>query len=330
MGHNRQSARQWQLLRILEDCGNGIDIDELAEQVRFDRRTIERDLAFLKDMGFPLLYKKGENGKKLWLLQGKFANPEGFEMNLTEMISLHLARQFMSSLSVTPFGKALDDFLGRVKKLLSAKTLNYFSRLDESFYVKQQFAGGSQSDKEDVLKIIQKAISQNKVLDLFYRPGKQREGYRTDFHPYGLVVYEGSFYLVGFSVRASELRTYKLQRIQTAQITQQNFSRPEDFSPERCFSRSFGIIHDEIASITVRCRFSGWAVDIIKEQKWHRTQTIEKDRGNSIEVSFLLNSTTEFKRWILGFGPLATVLEPESLRNEIAESLKKSLQNYLK
>ena len=51
MSRGNQLLRQWQLLRILQQFRVGISIDELAERVGYKRRTVERDLAMLKEAG---------------------------------------------------------------------------------------------------------------------------------------------------------------------------------------------------------------------------------------------------------------------------------------
>jgi predicted DNA-binding transcriptional regulator YafY len=51
---------------------------------------------------------------------------------------------------------------------------------------------------------------------------------------------------------------------------------------------------------------------------WHPSQKIEQQNNGQLTVSYQVAGTSEIKRWILGFGPLAEVLEPESLRREIA------------
>jgi len=199
--------------------------------------------------------------------------------------------------------------------------------LDETFYVKF-FDIDSNLDESVHLEKIRKAINENSIIQIEYNPDRQALGYITEFHPYGLVLYEGSMYLIGHSVQAEELRTFKVKRLTNVKITKKIFQRPEDFSLERCVSGSFGIIYKEIKPITVRCEFRDWAARVLREQKWHRTQVIEEDNGDKLVASFLLDSTTDFRRWILGFGPLVRVLEPEELKAEVMESLKNTLENY--
>jgi len=327
MAKGSQLSRQWQLLRILESFRFGISIEDLAEKTQSSRRTVERDLATLRKIGFPIFCESREFGKKFWRLEKRFSESDKIIVGPTEMISMHLAKQCLAPLSGTCFGEGLEQLWGKIQALLPKKALGYFAELDETFYVKF-FDVDSNPDESAHLEKIRKAISENSIIRIEYNPERQGSGYITEFHPYGLVLYEGSMYLIGHSVQAEALRTFKVKRLTNVKITRKNFQRPEDFSLERCVSGSFGIIYKEIKPITVHCEFKDWAAQMIREQKWHRTQVIEKDSGDTLVASFLLDTTTEFKKWILGFGPLVRVIEPEQLKTEVVESLKNALQNY--
>ena len=53
-----------------------------------------------------------------------------------------------------------------------------------------------------------------------------------------------------------------------------------------------------------------------------------KLRDGSLILRLRLSNTVEIKSWILGFGASALVLEPESLRAEIAAELEQLLEVY--
>ena len=53
-------------------------------------------------------------------------------------------------------------------------------------------------------------------------------------HPYGLIVYENGFYVIGYTEEVKDMRTYKLQRMQSVELTKKTFEKPEDFSLEKC------------------------------------------------------------------------------------------------
>ncbi|RKY08245.1 MAG: hypothetical protein DRP56_04460, partial [Planctomycetota bacterium] len=154
--------------------------------------------------------------------------------------------------------------------------------------------------------------------------------FTTEFHPYGLIVYENSFYLIGYSQEAQDIRTYKLQRLKEIKLTQKPFTSPDDFSLEQCIKGGFGIIYDPAKKrTTIRCEFRDWAARVVREQKWHRTQVIEKDDGETVLASFLLDSTEEFKRWVLGFGAYMTVVEPKSFIADIKKTAGRIVKNHL-
>ena len=58
------------------------------------------------------------------------------------------------------------------------------------------------------------------------------------------------------------------------------------------------------------------------QRQWNMLMTLMSRRAGQ------LTNTNEIKSWALGFGPRATILEPQSLREEIASDLKQILANY--
>ncbi|MCD4691770.1 MAG: transcriptional regulator [Calditrichales bacterium] len=329
MARGEQLSRQWQLLRVLESFRYGITVPDLAERIECSTRTIERDLKALTETGFPVSCEIRDDSRRFWRLEKHFLESDKIIVSPTEMVALYLARQLMAPISGTCFGYGLEELWKKIKALIPREALEYFLTLDETFYVRF-YESAKEKDKKGLLDIVHKAINENRVVRIVYSPDGKDVGYTTMFHPFGLILYEGSMYAIGYSVRAEDIRTFKLKRLTEIYMTKKTFSRPKDFSLEKCIRGSFGIISREIKPITVRCEFRGWAARMIREQKWHRTQVIEKDDGDELLASFLLDTTTEFQKWILGFGPFVRLIEPSSLVNDITDSLKKALENYLK
>ncbi|MBN1550840.1 transcriptional regulator [bacterium] len=326
MSRGEQLSRQWQVLRVLENHRYGISIDELAEKLECSRRTLERDLKALQDMGFPIQSEAKEFGKKYWTLTKQFIESDNLILTPTEIISLYLANQFINPLAGTYLDDGWKQFLGKIQSLLPPTVLRYFSELDETLYVKP--LQESAPVPSEYLEKVRKAINESVILKIEHKkPDNQTSS--VTLHPYGLIVYENSFYVMGYCEERDDIRTFKLQRITKVSLTRKKYEKPKDFSLEKCFKGSFGIIENmEIAPKTIRCEMTDWAARMVREQKWHRTQVIEKDDGDTIVVSFLLDSSVEFKRWILGFGPLARIIEPKEVQQEVVQSLAKMLKNY--
>jgi predicted DNA-binding transcriptional regulator YafY len=68
--------------------------------------------------------------------------------------------------------------------------------------------------------------------------------------------------------------------------------------------------------------------DSISTRNWHRTQKVSRVKDGRFELTAILTNVWEFKPWVLQFGSLATVLEPDWLREEIKAELLSACRNY--
>ena len=59
-------ARQWRLLKLLIFSPKGFTVKELVAVSGMSEKTVRRDLAFLKEVGFDVSETVGEFGRKLW------------------------------------------------------------------------------------------------------------------------------------------------------------------------------------------------------------------------------------------------------------------------
>lgn len=66
----------------------------------------------------------------------------------------------------------------------------------------------------------------------------------------------------------------------------------------------------------------------IGEKIWHESQQTEKLTDGSLELTFQVAGLEEIKRWIMGLGPEANVIEPEMLKDMVKADLKKTLIQY--
>ena len=71
-----------------------------------------------------------------------------------------------------------------------------------------------------------------------------------------------------------------------------------------------------------------WAATNLREHQWHPSQTVVKDSARGLTARFRLSDTTEFKRWLLGYGRYATVLKPKPFAAEMCEELCAACDNY--
>jgi len=75
------------------------------------------------------------------------------------------------------------------------------------------------------------------------------------------------------------------------------------------------------------CPFDEKVARFVRRRQWHPTQEIKRVEGG-VELTMEVAGTVELLSWVLGFGDKAEVLEPESLREEIAAELARTVQRY--
>ena len=108
-----------------------------------------------------------------------------------------------------------------------------------------------------------------------------------------------------------------MDRMQKIKLTEDSFVVPPGFSLESYLRHSFGMFTEEL--VRVRVRFHKSLIHYLLERRWHPSQKNKKLKDGSLELAFEVAGTKEIKTWIMGFGSLAKVLEPDSLVKEIKE-----------
>ena len=87
-------------------------------------------------------------------------------------------------------------------------------------------------------------------------------------------------------------------------------------------------IYDGDGDIAVAIRFLPAAARYARETRWHKSEVFTPQRDGGVILRLRLSSTVEIKSRVLSYGASAVVLEPESLRAEIADELGRMLQAY--
>ena len=67
----------------------------------------------------------------------------------------------------------------------------------------------------------------------------------------------------------------------------------------------------------MKIKFSPWQARFIQERTWHPSQKIETCGDGGIILTLQVADLGEVKRWLIGFGAEAEVVEPKRLKEEI-------------
>ncbi len=328
MSEETPLVRQWILLRMLSARHFGASVKEMAQEMGVSEKTIRRDLETFQVSGFPLEEVVCERGLKKWRIDPVKTQP-GLTFAFDEAISLYLSRRLMEPLAGTPFWDAAQRAFKKIRASLGPEAIKYIERFAGMFH--QTMVGTSDyTKKAEIIDELMQGIEDRKAVFITYQSLQATEAVTYDVYPLGLVYHRGSLYLVGWAPEHEEIRHWKVNRIEDAEVTAFPFQRPEGFDLREHLARSFGVYQgDGECEVHVKVRFAPAVSRYVAESQWHPSQRLRKEKDGSLVAEFELGVTDEIKRWILSFGRHAEVLEPEELREELAEELEELLSAYV-
>jgi len=141
--------------------------------------------------------------------------------------------------------------------------------------------------------------------------------------PWGVLLRDGFWYLIGFDHGRSEQRTYRIDRIEggVEPIPGSTFERPAGFDPRAAFPEDPKLIGATetvpVARVRIDGERAGAAVRDLAEDR-----VLWRGEDGAVEVEVPCANLPAFRSWLLGFVEHAEVLEPEDVRAHVVAWLE--------
>ena len=287
---------------------------ELAEILEVDKKTIYRYIETLSMANIPVNTKKGR--------YGGFYLDQDFYMkdpNLTEeeLEAVLMASQILTEENGFIYEKELKRANTKIKNISLNKNLDLRElKPDIDFKISNI---GSLENFEDIIAKINFAMSKGRTVRLSYFAMNKNSAIEKDVDPYTILFRQGAWHLIGYCNLRNEIGIFEISRIKSISITNLAYIKPANFSVKEYFKNSRGTFRGE--QTLVKIKFSKNVANFIMETKWHENQKIEKLYDDSIMFSVYVNNLEEIKRWVMGFGMDAEVVDPLTLREEIKDEV---------
>jgi predicted DNA-binding transcriptional regulator YafY len=317
--------RQWILLSALSARHYGLTVQEMVTESGVAAKTIRRDLDLFRSLGFPLEESVGEFGRKTWKI-GQGGSQPPLSLSLDEAIALYLGRRLLDPFAGTPLGDAARHAFRKIRTMFPKTALDYLEQFT-AFYHVAGLAPADYTGKGDLLDDLRTAIEDQRAVHILYQSDKATEPAYRDVYPLAVLDQRGALYLIALDPQDDKIKHYKVVRIEDVELTNIPFHRPKDFNPAAYMASSFGIYQGD-DDILIKVRFAPKVARYVLETRKHKSERLAKQRDGSVLAEYRLSSTHELKSWIYSFGSKAVVLEPESLRQEMAEELQDLLALY--
>ncbi len=318
-----RADRLLSILLMLQSHGR-LTAGQLAERLEVSERTIYRDLDALSTAGVPVYAERGPNGG--------CALAEGYRTSLTGLSEQEIHSLFISA-SEGPLGDlGLDGVLqAAVLKLLAALPSAHRSDAER---VRQRFmldpAGWFRAEEPvPHLPALQTAVWQDLRVDLVYIRRDGSMGTRRAA-PYGLVAKASIWYLVAATDEG--MRTYRVSRIREVRLTDEHFTRPDDFDLGAYWRAWCSAFEASLWHYPAVLRFSPEIVPVLPqtfgEGIFRQIESAIPDEDGWITLPITFDTYESARGMVLGFGSLVEVVEPDELRAGVIEVAARIVAAY--
>lgn len=279
---------------------------QLAEELHVSSRTIYRDINTLSIAGIPITSQKGYRGG-LSLLEGFSLDKSYFTKE--EQGNIVQALQILKSSNYPDADKTLNKVAGLFSHTLQSEWLE----IDFSYW-------GSPEKERLHMTALERAVINKYVITFTYCNSEMTVTEQT-VEPLKLVFKSHSWYLIAFSRRREEIRTYKLSRIRDLQITDQLFDRqlPADFSLTPAYKEEYDI---PLFKLHFSEKIAYKVYDEFQEKY------ITKLEDGTLEVNFRYQLSDWTFLYLLSFGEYVEIIAPVEARLLIKEKARKILAMY--
>ena len=314
------------MIYILMNKGT-VTAGELAERFEVSTRTIYRDIEALSIAGIPVYCKKGKNGG----------------ISLTEEFVLNkmlITKEEQQEILAALVGLKETEVSDGNKEEETLKKLGEFFKTEPVPWVTIDLSDWSGLRKQ-MYEDIKRAILTRHVIEFDYY-GQNRPMSHRVVEPVQLQFKEYTWYLRAYCRERKDYRMFKLFRMQRLEVQEETFvpkREPSLFQKDEVVGEAEKSAKT-VVSTKVECQTPEQEFPVTPLNIWIDKKEAYRiyDRFDETELeqlqdgNFLAHCAYPLDEWvyslILWFGPSAKVLEPEFIREEVQNRIKKMMENY--
>ncbi|MDA8254254.1 MAG: WYL domain-containing protein [Betaproteobacteria bacterium] len=326
--------RRIEILQRLPPKGAGvINARDLTEQLKaagypIEKRTVERDLEFLLLHGdwFGTLHCDDRSKPFGWSIERSTARRTSLGLTVDEALAFAWIGRYGAELlpqgmmqSLAPFFKEADARLQhdqRAQAWLQKKVRMVAARP----------VAGPKPASNAVMRAVRLALYEDVQLMIQYR-NAQGDSNQMTVSPLALVSRDLNLYLVVWIPRFANIRVLHASRILAAKVKDDKAEAPPHFDIDAYIAQGPFQLGGDAQRVQLRfTNFAGHALldaPIAPDQQVHL-----QDEGGTLELSATVRLSPQFKAWLLGYGVSVQVLEPLELRQDMAQTLRETMQLY--
>jgi predicted DNA-binding transcriptional regulator YafY len=241
-----------------------------------------------------------------------------------EILAFFLGEELFKRYLGTAFEEPLRSALVKIKQYLP-EYVTYNLQAETSTFAFT--TGATIQVSADLMADLDQAIHSKQQVEMVYYSASSGETSRRIVDPYYLHNIRGDWYLIAYCHRRGEFRDFHVGRIREWKVLYSTFQKRPGFSLEGYLQEHFLAERGE-EPVDIVIKFDDYEARWIRERQWHPSQQIEELPSGGLILRLRVGGVDEVKRWIMGYGVHAEVLEPESLRAQFKDEAGKMRKIY--
>jgi predicted DNA-binding transcriptional regulator YafY len=299
---------------------------EFLDQLEVSKATFKRDLEYLRDrMGAPIVYDRHEEAyrydvgiadRELWQLPGLWFTAE-------EILALLTMDKLLAELQPGVLGETVAPLRKRLKSMLASQR---HSAEDIAQRIRILAMGSRRVDPAH-FRVLSTALLSRRRLRIRHLARRTGEVSEREVSPQRLVHYRDNWYLDAWCHKRQALRTFGLDAIESATVTDKATKDVAEDTLDRHFASGYGIFSGSETQDAVLL-FSESRARWVSREVWHPRQDGKMQLDGSFLLRFPYAQEPELVMDILKYGPDVQVLAPDSLREAVATKLRAAAALY--
>ncbi len=322
-------SRQWEMLKLLPTRIPGITCRDLQTKLHelgysVSKRTVERDL---RDLSIPFPILCNDKGKPYGWYWSPGTSADLPAITLAEALSLRLVEDLLKPLLPSAILTSLQAHFNQAQnKLKSMRHDNAAAHWqDKVRHVPPTLPLLPPVIDQEVLEVIQQALLYDQQIEVEYQTVHADKCSRQILHPLALVQRGSVTYLVATAFNYQDKRLYAMHRIRQANSLNEPSIRPADFNLDAFIAS--GALQFGTGTLKLQAWITDDLVIYLTETPLSQDQSLEKT-ADGYHLSATVSDSWQLRWWILSHGSFMVILQPLSLRNEIAGIMQQSVQKY--
>ncbi|HZX03180.1 helix-turn-helix transcriptional regulator [Kribbella sp.] len=291
---------------LLMQARGRVTAAEVAKELEISVATARRDLEALSTAGIPVYPQPGRNGG--WQLVGG-ARTDLSGLSATEAQALFLL--VGPAASIAPDAKAA---LRKLVRALPDTFREHAQAAAEAVVIDPARWGEHVKEQPELVRRLQDAVVRRERVRLVY-DGRGGGTSERAVEPLGLVDKDDVWYLIAGTTNGR--RTFRVDRIVTAEPTGDSFERPDDFELSSAWAEIVERMEERRSGLTATVLMDERFVWVMRD-RLGRNCVVDGTVGDRVRIRVTAPTPLMIAQQLAGWGGSIEVVDPPSVQAELA------------